>query len=69
MDDPCGDCPLSLGPGSYVFVHANYNADDVRTFYEIPETVVERVRAAAPEVTFVEALASLIALDEVDVDG
>jgi hypothetical protein len=47
-----------------VFVHADYNEDEVRTFYEVPEAVAERVYATNSDLTFAEALAALVPLGE-----
>jgi hypothetical protein len=46
----------------HVYVHTDYNPDDVRTFYEIPEALVEQVRSIDPAMPFTQALSAIIGL-------
>jgi hypothetical protein len=32
-----------------VYVHTDHNPDDVRTFYEIPDALAERLRRGCPD--------------------
>lgn len=43
-----------------VFVATDHNPDRVRTYYEIPDAVAERVRPPADRRTFVQALSDLL---------
>lgn len=48
------------GKRSHVYVHADYNPDEVRTFYEVPRALATRIQADGERRTFVECLADLL---------
>lgn len=48
----------------HVYVHCDYNPDEIKTFYEVPDALVEMVRPAESRLTFVECLAGLVNMDE-----
>lgn len=53
-------------PRPIVYVHTDHNADDVRTFYEVPEILARRLQPEDDERTFTQALADLLALPRKD---
>lgn len=51
---------LEIVPGPRVFVHSGVAPDLVRAFYEVPDSIVDRLRPDDDPSTFVEALERLL---------
>ena len=48
----------------HVYVHADYNPDDIRTFYEVPQALSDRIQPEGERRTFAACLAALIEGDD-----
>lgn len=59
-----GICDESGGDPT-IYVRCDYNPDDVKIFYEIPDVVAELVRPGDSGQTFVECLVGLINENEI----
>jgi len=58
-DEEDGDIPT-------VYVFCDYNPDEVKMFYEIPDALAELIQPADSSWTFTECLALLVDLDRRD---
>ena len=54
VDDEFGDRPV-------LFVHTDHNPDEVRTFYELPDSLIDLLRGPDDSRTVAQALADLLA--------
>lgn len=43
-----------------IYVSCNYNPDEVKIFYEVPDALAEMIRSVDAELTFVECLSYLV---------
>lgn len=49
-----------------VYIHCDYNPDEIKRFYEIPDALVEAIRPAESRLTFAECLALMVDTKKVD---
>jgi phosphate/sulfate permease len=43
-----------------MYIHCDYNQDDIRSFYEVPDALRDLVKAHDPDRTFAECLSDLV---------
>lgn len=47
-----------------IHIHTDHNADDIRTFYEIPRVIAEAIQPEGESRTFAQCLADLVARNQ-----